>query len=242
MTAPSQPVECRSPSSSGRRRPWPASFSSFSSTGPLHHQTRPSTSSAATPSTESSYRDVRMPTKPAPVASAARIGSHDGCGNRATYSGVALATELTIVSRLPSGAVPRYSSAFGTRSTRPGSSQSGWRLLIGGMLRTLYGAAGSSAAHSSPSERHGFLPAGTPRCFVQNAVAMHDSTPATTTTLPSEDRRFRESQPSPDAYVYTRRGIPSSPVRCIGRNVVLKPTKSSQNVSRPPASGVSRPV
>ncbi len=50
---------------------------------------------------------------------------------------------------------------------------------------------------------------------------------------PNVETRFSVSQPSPAWYVYTRRGIPASPVMCIGKNATLKPVKMSPNTQQP---------
>ena len=38
-----------------------------------------------------------------------------------------------------------------------------------------------------------------------------------------------------------RRGIPSNPETCMGKNVTLNPTKTSQNATRPSVSLIIRP-
>ena len=45
--------------------------------------------------------------------------------------------------------------------------------------------------------------------------------------------RFMPPTPSSAEYVYTRRGIPSIPMKCIGKKVTLRPMKANQKCSLP---------
>ena len=66
--------------------------------------------------------------------------------------------------------------------------------------------------------------------------------PRPNTTEPMLTIAFSESHPSPLLYVHTRRGMPSTPRMCIGKNVRLNPTNITQKLSLPNRSFNMRPV
>lgn len=67
-------------------------------------------------------------------------------------------------------------------------------------------------------------------------------TPTANPKAPNVEMRVVVSQPSPAGYVYTRRGIPMSPDRCIGKNATLKNRNITQKFHRPSCSLNIRPV
>jgi hypothetical protein len=62
---------------------------------------------------------------------------------------------------------------------------------------------------------------------------MKSSTPAATMNAPTVETMLRTSHPICAEYVCTRRGIPASPVMCIGKNATLKPTNMRPNTHLP---------
>src|SRR5687768_7311669 len=115
----------------------------------------------------------------------------------------------------------------------PACSQSGYRWETRGMLRRPHGWPGISCSHSIEPAFHG-LRSVIVGCHVDRMTS-HATTakPAARTKAPTDESRLSESKPDPAANVKTRRGNPSRPVQCIGRNVALKPMKTSQNEIRP---------
>ena len=58
---------------------------------------------------------------------------------------------------------------------------------------------------------------------------------------PTVATMFQKSHPMFSGYVNTRRGIPSSPTKCIGKNVTFMPMNMSQKLSLPSRSLRNRP-
>src|SRR5207248_5359378 len=122
-------------------------------------------------------------------------------------------------------------------------SRSGRALVTYGTCSKLCSGGGDEVYHSSVSASHGSLPARVPLrrpCAIQT-FATKASTPSAITPDPIVEIKLYASHSPPWWYVQMRRGMPSSPSMCCGRNVRLKPTKRSQKQSLPSRSSSRRP-
>src|SRR5205823_944648 len=115
-------------------------------------------------------------------------------------------------------------------------------LPISGTVSKLYSGGGDVVAHSSVSPCQGSLPAGAPCLRLRHQFQKVSRTPNASRKAPIVDSRFQTSHPSPGWYVYVRRGWPSRPEMCIGKNVKLNPTNIVQNDHFPSRSSSIRPV
>ena len=88
---------------------------------------------------------------------------------------------------------------------------------------------------------HGSFPARGPERCVRIALMKKSRIPSAITKEPTVDMKLYTSHVPPWEYVYTRRGIPSSPSRCCGKNVTFMPMNISQNVHLPRVSLSRRP-
>src|SRR5437899_5265730 len=121
-------------------------------------------------------------------------------------------------------------------------SQSGRRPVTAGMLEKFSGGGGEVVAHSRVNASHGSSPAISPERRLRTRLTKKMTIAIARIAAPIVDRRFNGPQPVLAAYVNTRRGIPTAPSQCCGRNVRLNPTKVIQKCHRPRTSSRSRPV
>src|SRR5688572_25323590 len=101
---------------------------------------------------------------------------------------------------------------------------------------------GDVSHHSSVSASQGFAPALFPHLKLSSRFTRRSEAERPNASAPTLDTRLYGSQPSPTGNVYTRLGIPSRPVTCMGKNVMLKNTNISQKLIFPSGSSSIRPV
>ena len=101
---------------------------------------------------------------------------------------------------------------------------------------------GNGTAHSSVPAFHGLRAERLPERRLMNTSIAIATIPTASTNPAAVENRFSHCTFSSSGYVYTRRGMPSSPVRCIGRKVRLKPRNTIQNAVRDRLSEGIRPV
>src|SRR5262249_43318374 len=124
----------------------------------------------------------------------------------------------------------------GRRTSRPSSSsvylrcQNSSRCVTTGTWRKLYSGGGDDVDHSRVRASHGSLGGTGPRIVVKMTFTRYVNTARAMMNAPIVATRLSVSQPIPFGYVYVRRGSPSKPRKCIGKNVRLNPMTISQNV------------
>src|SRR5690606_11183353 len=116
------------------------------------------------------------------------------------------------------------------------------RLRTVGIRAKLYGGGGDVVAHSSVYAPHGFSPAGTPRRQLRNRFHAKTRTAAAWMNAPTVSMKLSVPGLSSSGYVKMRLGIPSSPTKCMGKNVRFTPMKRSQKFHFPSRSSIKRPV
>ncbi len=172
-------------------------------------------------------------------------GQIDGPGTCAIATGRASTTLVISAARQRVGL--QSSASRAARSSSPSGSSascshSGWRLLTEGSAANCASGGGEDCDHSSVSANQGLSPAGSPFLRLRMTSMTKTSTPSAKPNAPIVDSRLGKSQPRPAGYVYTRRGIPSRPLTCIGKNASWKKTNISQKLRRPRPSLGMRPV
>src|SRR5439155_12364460 len=98
------------------------------------------------------------------------------------------------------------------------------------------GGGGDVVAHSRLNASHESSPAISPERRLRTRLTKKMTIAIARIAAPIVDRRFNGPQPVLAAYVNTRRGIPTAPSQCCGRNVRLNPTKVIQKCHRPRTS------
>src|SRR5207237_2101878 len=111
-----------------------------------------------------------------------------------------------------------------------------------GSTAKLDSGGGDVVDHSSEEPSHGSLPATSPWSRLCTKFQMKIRIEAEMMNEPMVDTSFSVVTPRLAGYVKTRRGMPNSPVQCIGMNVMFMPINIVQNVHLARRSFSRRPV
>src|SRR5436190_17349709 len=104
------------------------------------------------------------------------------------------------------------------------------------------GGGGELVDHSRVNPSQGSSPATSPDRRLRNRFTKKTTIAIARIPAPIVETRLSGPQPVLSAYVNTRRGIPTAPSQCWGRNVRLKPANVNQKCHRPSPSLKRRPV
>src|SRR5260370_15271162 len=110
------------------------------------------------------------------------------------------------------------------------------------MRAKLYTGGGDGIDHSSVAPSHGSSEASSPLRRLLNRLITNSNTENPMPIAPIVEIWFSSVTPSSGPYVYTRRGMPSNPVQCMGMKVRLKKMTNVQKFHLPRVSLIIRPL